>query len=108
MNLETGEQVTWGKAEWFGFSKGSGFLAVKRTKADPKAEHDGTDVILRELGTGVDQLIGSVASWSSTSRANCSPTPSMRPTQSATASTSWICEPGRRSLWTPTPASTPA
>jgi len=65
MNLVTGEKTTtWDNVASFNFSKGSKFLAVKKTKSDPDAKHKGTDLILRNLEKGFDDHIGSVASFS--------------------------------------------
>jgi len=46
------------------FSKGSQYFAVQKTKADPKATHRGSDLILHNLETGLSQLIGNVAQFS--------------------------------------------
>lgn len=59
MNLETGEKHTWKNGASFEFSKGSGFLAVKKTKADTKAKYAGTDMILRNLSDATEELFGS-------------------------------------------------
>ncbi len=83
MNLETGEKVTWenaasagaaaarrgaaagrGARSAFGFPKGSSHFAVKKAKTDRQAEHDGTDLILRNLREGYEELLGSVATYS--------------------------------------------
>ena len=63
MNFGTGEKVTWDNAQSFTFSKGSKYLAVKKTKSDRDAKHNGTDMILRNLELGYDDLIGSVGSF---------------------------------------------
>ena len=62
MNLETGEKSGWEDVASFEFAKGSTHLAVKKNRPDPKPEHEGADLILRDLRTGVDELLGSV-SW---------------------------------------------
>lgn len=64
MNLETGVKITWDNVASFSFPKGSSHLAVRKTKADPKTEHNGTDLILRNLQGGNEELIGSVSSFS--------------------------------------------
>ena len=64
MNLETGEKMTWENSASFSFPKGSSHFAVKKAKADPKAKHRGTDLILRNLREGYEELIGSVAQFS--------------------------------------------
>ncbi len=60
MNLATGQRITWANVDSFAFSAGSGFLALKMDAADSDAEHDGTDLILRNLSGGFDELIGNV------------------------------------------------
>ncbi len=64
LNLATGDTVTWDNVTSFAFSKGSNYLAVKRAAADTKAEHKGTDLILRNLNGGYDELIGNVGEFS--------------------------------------------
>ena len=64
LNLETGDKLTWEKVASFSFSKGSGFLAVKKIKADPKSKLNGTDLILRNLTEGYHELIGHVNEFS--------------------------------------------
>jgi dipeptidyl aminopeptidase/acylaminoacyl peptidase len=51
----------WENVASIGFAKGSTVLAVKKTKADPKAKHEGADLILRDLRRGTEELIGAVA-----------------------------------------------
>ncbi|MFC1554771.1 prolyl oligopeptidase family serine peptidase [candidate division KSB1 bacterium] len=60
LDLEKGDKLTWDNASSFTFSKNSGFFAVKKIKSDPDAAHKGTDLILRNLKTGLEQHIGSV------------------------------------------------
>jgi hypothetical protein len=61
-SLETGEAVAeWDDVDTFEFASGSALLAVHKKKADAKAEHDGADLILRDLRRGHEELIGSVA-----------------------------------------------
>ena len=64
MNLVTGEKLVWDNVTSFGFSKGSRFFTVKKAKPDPKAEHNGTDLILRNLKEGLEENIGSVGEFS--------------------------------------------
>ncbi|MCJ7580925.1 MAG: hypothetical protein MUP98_10375, partial [Candidatus Aminicenantes bacterium] len=64
LNIESGDKLTWENAASFSFSKGSGFLAVKKTKADPKSELKGSDLILRNLAQGNHELIGHVNEFS--------------------------------------------
>ena len=60
LNLETGEKITWENVASLSFSKGSGYLAVKKAKADPQDKLRGTDLILRNLTQGYHELIGHV------------------------------------------------
>ena len=62
MNLETGEKAGWDDVASFEFAPGSRFLVVRKSRPEPKPEHEGSDMILRELERGLDELIGSV-SW---------------------------------------------
>ncbi len=64
LNLQTGEKLTWEKVASFRFSKGSGYLAVKKTKSDPKAKLKGSDLILRNLSENFHELIGHVNEFS--------------------------------------------
>lgn len=64
LNLISGEKSQIVNLSSFVFSKGSNFLAIKKAKADPKVKHKGTDLILRNLRTGSDELIGSVSEFS--------------------------------------------
>jgi len=63
MNLVSGEKYSWDNVASFSFSKGSKFLAIKKTKADPKAKHNGTDFILRNLESGSELNLGNVGSF---------------------------------------------
>jgi dipeptidyl aminopeptidase/acylaminoacyl peptidase len=60
LNLTTGEMRSWDDASDFGFSETSSHFFVKKRQSDDDAEHDGTDLILRNLHEGFDELIGSV------------------------------------------------
>jgi len=60
MNLATGEKVSWDDVASFTFSKGATHLAVKKNRPEPKPKHEGADLIVRDLRTGRDELIGSV------------------------------------------------
>lgn len=60
-DLETGDVVaSWNDVDAIEFSMGAALLAVKKRKADPKADHDGADLILRNLRAGTEDLIGLV------------------------------------------------
>jgi hypothetical protein len=63
IHLSTGEKKTFENASSFSFSKGSGYLAVKKTKADPKAKHKGTDLILYKLKVKAFHNLGNVAEF---------------------------------------------
>ncbi|NKB90401.1 MAG: prolyl oligopeptidase family serine peptidase [Acidobacteria bacterium] len=60
MDLESAETWTWEDVDGFSFSRGGRALAVKRKKSDEDAEHDGTDLIVRYLWNGTEELLGSV------------------------------------------------
>jgi len=60
LDLVTGEKRTWEDAEAFDFANGSSHLLVRKRQKDEDAEHDGTDLILRHLVQGYEELIGSV------------------------------------------------
>jgi dipeptidyl aminopeptidase/acylaminoacyl peptidase len=64
LNLQTGEKISWDNAASFGFAESSTHFAVKKAKVNRRAEHDGTDLILRNLEEGYEELIGSVAAYS--------------------------------------------
>jgi dipeptidyl aminopeptidase/acylaminoacyl peptidase len=64
LDLNSGDKVTYANASSFVFSNDSGFFAVKKDKADKDAKHDGTDLVLRNLKTGLDLNIGNVGSFS--------------------------------------------
>lgn len=63
LDLKSGEKVSYADASSFVFSNDSGFFAVKKDKADRDAEIDGTDLVLRNLKTGMDMNIGNVGSF---------------------------------------------
>src|SRR5581483_6851523 len=42
------------------FSKGSKFLAVRASKANATARHNGADMVVRELASGLVQNVGNV------------------------------------------------
>jgi len=60
LELATGQSFTWDDASSFGFSEGSSHFFVRKRKTNEEAEHDGTDLILRNLHQGFEELIGSV------------------------------------------------
>jgi len=64
LNLSTGEKFSVNNAGSFMFSKGSKYFAVKKKKTDPAVKYKGTDLLLRNLETGMNGLRGSVAEFS--------------------------------------------
>jgi len=60
LNLQTGEKMIFDNVSTFSFSKGSSFLAVKKTKSDPNAKFNGADLILHDLIKGTDLNLGNV------------------------------------------------
>ena len=63
LDLASGEKTTFENAASFLFSEDGGYLAVKKTKADPKAEHSGADLILQNLRTGTTLNLGNVGDF---------------------------------------------
>lgn len=63
LDLNSGDKVTYANASSFVFSGDSRFFAVKKDKADKNAKHDGTDLVLRNLRTGLDLNIGNVGNF---------------------------------------------
>jgi dipeptidyl aminopeptidase/acylaminoacyl peptidase len=61
LDLSTGDKYSVPDAATFKFSKGSKFVAVRTNKANAAAKHNGADLILRELGSGISQNIGNVS-----------------------------------------------
>jgi dipeptidyl aminopeptidase/acylaminoacyl peptidase len=63
-DLRSGDVVAhWENVQSLRFAKGARLLAVRKTKADPRASHEGADMILRHLAAGVEELVGSVADY---------------------------------------------
>jgi dipeptidyl aminopeptidase/acylaminoacyl peptidase len=60
MDLQNGTTQTWEDIQSFAFASGSGRLMLRRRPQDPKAKFKGSDVVLHDLRTGFDQLLGSV------------------------------------------------
>jgi len=60
LNLTSGEKRSWDDAASFGFARGSSHFFVKKRRKDQRADFRGSDLILRNLGQGYDELIGSV------------------------------------------------
>ncbi|UCE40763.1 MAG: prolyl oligopeptidase family serine peptidase [Candidatus Aminicenantes bacterium] len=61
--LSTGEKMSFENVSSFSFSKGSGFLALKKPKTDPKAKHKGSDLILYDLKAKNFHNLGNVAEF---------------------------------------------
>jgi len=45
------------------FSEASNFIAIRKVKADPEAKHAGSDLILKDLKTGISLNIGNVSAY---------------------------------------------
>jgi dienelactone hydrolase len=60
LDLTSGDKYPVPEALTFKFSKGSHFLAVRTNKANQSAKHNGADLVLRELASGLTQNIGNV------------------------------------------------
>jgi dienelactone hydrolase len=63
LNLATGEKTSWDNIASFAFTEGSRALIIRRPKLDREATHNGTDMIVHRLDSGVDELIGSVGAF---------------------------------------------
>ncbi len=63
IDLSSGEKTTFENVSSFSFSKGSGYWAVKKTKADPKAKHKGADLILYNIKTKAFHNLGNVVEY---------------------------------------------
>ena len=63
LNLSTGDKYSVQAADSFVFSKNSTYLAVQKQKSDDKAEHAGTDLILRSLKDGPTLNLGNVSEF---------------------------------------------
>ena len=63
LNLATQAKTSWEDVATFEFSKGSGAFVVHRARQQPPPRYQGTDLIVRDLRTGADRLIGSVAEF---------------------------------------------
>jgi len=63
LNLATGEKLTWENASSFAFNETSTHFMVRKNKADRQAKHNGTDLIMRNLEEGYEELIGSVSAF---------------------------------------------
>ena len=60
LDLASGAKYSVPDAASFKFSKGSKFVAIRANKASATAKHNGADLLLRELASGISQNIGNV------------------------------------------------
>ena len=59
-SLAGGPPAVYENVQSIAFTPGGGFFLVKKTKTSKDAKHSGTDLILRNLKTGLDENIGNV------------------------------------------------
>lgn len=62
-DLQSRDTVRWENVQAFGFAESGVALAVKKRKADSDAKHDGTDLLIRYLPSGEEELIAYVDEW---------------------------------------------
>jgi dipeptidyl aminopeptidase/acylaminoacyl peptidase len=62
-NLQTQDTVRWENVQSFGFADAGGALVVKKRKTDSDAEHDGTDLVIRNLSSGEEELLAYVGEF---------------------------------------------
>ncbi|MEM7416120.1 MAG: prolyl oligopeptidase family serine peptidase [Gemmatimonadota bacterium] len=60
LDLQTGEERSWEEAASFGFNDLGTHFWVKKRAGDGDGDQDGTDLILRNLDAGYEELIGRV------------------------------------------------
>ncbi len=60
LNVTSGEKASIPNVSSWKFSTGSRWLAARLNKAQADAKHNGADLIVRDLASGVNRLIGSV------------------------------------------------
>jgi dienelactone hydrolase len=63
LNLASGEKTSWDNIASFAFAEGSRVLIMKKPKLDREAVHNGTDMIIRQLDRGVDEMFGSTGEF---------------------------------------------
>ncbi len=63
MELASGTKTTWENADRVAFAAGSRYLAVKKRKSREQRDFDGSDLILRHLAEGFEELLGSVSEF---------------------------------------------
>ncbi|MBL0171951.1 MAG: S9 family peptidase [Gemmatimonadaceae bacterium] len=59
LNVATGEKTSIANASSWKFSANSKWLATRLNKAQADAKHNGADLIVRDLATGTNRLVGS-------------------------------------------------
>ncbi len=63
IDLESGDTVVVDNVSTFAFANGGGYVAIRLAKVDWEAEHDGTDLIVRNLNSGKTHVIGNVSEF---------------------------------------------
>jgi len=62
-DLVTQDTVRWENVQSFGFADAGSALVVKKRKTDSDAEHDGTDLVVRYLSSGEEELLAYVGEF---------------------------------------------
>ncbi|MCJ7628788.1 MAG: hypothetical protein MUO50_10425, partial [Longimicrobiales bacterium] len=62
-NLQTRDTVRWENVQAFGFAESGNALVLKKRKTDTDAEYDGTDLLVRYLPSGEEELFSYVDEW---------------------------------------------
>jgi len=60
IDLQSGVRTAWTGVSGFQFAEGSSHLALRKPARESDAKHTGADLILRNLSTGADMLLGNV------------------------------------------------
>ncbi len=63
LDLQTRDTVRWENVQAFAFAESGTALALKKRKTDTDAEYDGTDLLVRYLPSGEEDLIAYVDEW---------------------------------------------
>ena len=63
VDLRSGVRKSWKGMGEFRFAEGSGHFALRKKAEDPEAAHSGADLILRDLTSGTEMLLGNVGSF---------------------------------------------
>ncbi len=61
IDLGTGDSVVVEDAATFDFAEGGGYVAIRKSMGEGDDEHDGVDLVLRDLNSGVTQVFGNVS-----------------------------------------------